>query len=63
MRLAKGVRSKAYAAIKSVVQPDAYIMAFNDAFLVNAIGLLVSAVAIWVVKVPKSTSSAQVPAH
>jgi hypothetical protein len=28
-----------------------------------AIGLLVSAAAIWIVKVTKSTSAAQVPAH
>jgi hypothetical protein len=48
--------------IKSVVQRDAFIMAFNDAFLVIAIGLLVSAAAIWLVKVPKSTS-APMPAH
>jgi MFS transporter, DHA2 family, multidrug resistance protein len=53
---------QAYAVIKSVVQRDAFIMAFNDAFLVIAIGLLVSAVAIWMVKVPKSTS-ALMPAH
>ena len=53
---------QAYAVIKSVVQRDAFIMAFNDAFLLIAIGLLVSAAAIWVVKVPKS-ASAQVPAH
>jgi MFS transporter, DHA2 family, multidrug resistance protein len=53
---------QAYAMIKSVVQRDAFIMAFNDAFLVIAIGLIVSAIAIWIVKVPKFTS-AQVPAH
>jgi len=33
-----------------------------EAFLVIAIGLLVSAAAIWIVKVPKSIS-AQVPTH
>jgi len=37
-------------------------MAFNDAFLVTAIGLLVSAVAIWILNVPNSVT-AQVPAH
>lgn len=47
---------------KSVVQRDVFIMAFNDAFLVIAIGLLVPAAAIWLVKVPKSTS-APMPAH
>ena len=55
------VAPKTYAAIKSVVR-DAVIMAFNDAFFIMAIGLLVFAVAIWVLKVPKS-ASAQVPAH
>src|SRR5262249_25790571 len=53
---------QAYAAIKAVVQRDAFIMAFNDAFLILAIGLLVSAIAIWIVKVPKS-ASAPIPAH
>jgi hypothetical protein len=53
---------QAYAAIKSVVQRGAFIMAFNDASLVIAIGLLVSAIAIWVVKVLKIIS-AQAPAH
>jgi DHA2 family multidrug resistance protein len=53
---------QAYAVIKSVIRRDAFIMAFNDAFLVIAIGLLVSAAAIWAVKVPETTS-AQVPAH
>jgi MFS transporter, DHA2 family, multidrug resistance protein len=53
---------QAYAVIKSVVQRDAFIMAFNDAFLVIAVGLLVSAAAIWVCKVPKSGSAAM-PAH
>jgi DHA2 family multidrug resistance protein len=45
---------QAYAVIKSVVRRDAFIMAFNDAFLVIAIGLLVAAAAIWVCKIPKA---------
>jgi hypothetical protein len=53
---------QAYASIQSIVQRQAFVLAFNDAFLVIAISLLVCAIAIWVVKVPKSTS-AQVPAH
>jgi hypothetical protein len=60
MRITTPVRRT--TAEKSVVQRDAFVIASNDAFLVIAIGLLVSAVAIWVVKVPKSIS-AQVPAH
>jgi len=44
------------------VHRDAFIMAFNDAFVVIALGLVLSAIAIWIVKVPKSTS-ATVPAH
>ena len=53
---------QAYASIQSIVQRQAFVLAFNDAFLVIAISLLVCAIAIWVVKLPKSTS-AQVPAH
>ncbi len=42
-----------YAVIKSTISRNAFIMAFNDAFFVIAIGLLVSAAAIWVCKPPK----------
>ena len=38
---------QAYRTIQSVVRRDAFIMAFNDAFLVIAIVLLVAAIAIW----------------
>ena len=48
---------QAYTVIKSIVQRDAFIMAFNDAFLVIAIGLLVSAIAVWIVKVSQSASA------
>ena len=44
---------QAYAVIKSVVSRDAFIMAFNDAFLFIAFGLLVCAAAIWACKIPK----------
>ncbi|MEP6586331.1 MAG: EmrB/QacA family drug resistance transporter, partial [Candidatus Udaeobacter sp.] len=38
---------QSYTAIKSLVRRDAFIMAFNDAFFVIAIGLLVAAAAVW----------------
>jgi DHA2 family multidrug resistance protein len=41
-----------YAVIKSIMSHDAFIMAFNDAFLVIAFSLLVAAAAIWACKVP-----------
>jgi MFS transporter, DHA2 family, multidrug resistance protein len=37
----------AYAQMKNVVRREAYVMAFNDAFLVVMIGLLISAVLVW----------------
>jgi DHA2 family multidrug resistance protein len=53
-----GALNQAYAVIKSVVRRDAYVMSFNDAFLIIAIGLLVSAAAIWACKVPNRGSAA-----
>jgi MFS transporter, DHA2 family, multidrug resistance protein len=44
---------QAYAVIKSLMTRDAFVMAFNDAFFIMAIGLTVSAVAIWFCKIPK----------
>ena len=41
---------QALASIKGLVRRDAFIMAFNDAFLLIAIALLVSAGAIWFCK-------------
>src|SRR5438552_4047272 len=38
---------QSYAAVKSVVTREAFVMAFNDAFLVISIALLVCAGAIW----------------
>ena len=38
---------QAYAQIKNVVRENAYIMAFNDAFLVVAVSLLAGAVLVW----------------
>ena len=43
---------QAYSVIKSIVSREAFVMAFNDAFFVIAIGLLVAAAAIWFCKKP-----------
>lgn len=48
---------QAYSAIKSVVTRDAFIMAFNDAFLVVAIALVIAAGAIWFCKSPGNDES------
>ena len=48
---------QAYSVIKSVVSRNAFVMAFNDAFLVVAIGLIVAAVAIWFCKTPDAGES------
>src|SRR5437868_2231989 len=48
---------QAYSVIKAVVSRNAFVMAFNDAFLVVAIGLLVAAVAIWFCKAPERGES------
>jgi len=49
---------QAYAVIKSIVTREAFVMAFNDAFLVVAIALLVAAIAIWFCKSPNSEAAA-----
>lgn len=49
---------QAYGAIKRTVRRDANIMAFNDAFLVVGIGLLVGAVIVWFCKKPKPGAAA-----
>jgi DHA2 family multidrug resistance protein len=51
--------NQAYSAMKSIVRRDAFIMAFNDAFLVIAISLLVAAAAIWLCKKPEHKSEAR----
>jgi len=43
---------QSYAVIKSLVTREAFVMAFNDAFLVISIALLVCAGAIWFCKSP-----------
>jgi len=52
---------QSYAAVKSVVTREAFVMAFNDAFLVISIALLVCAGAIWFCKKP-SAEETRVPA-
>jgi DHA2 family multidrug resistance protein len=42
--------TQSYAVIKSLVSREAFVMAFNDAFLVVTVALLVSAGAIWFCK-------------
>ena len=51
---------QAYRAIKGLITRDAFIMAFNDAFLVVGIGLVVAATAVWFCK---RTVGAGAPAH
>jgi len=41
---------QSYAVIKSLVTREAFVMAFNDAFLVISVTLLVCAAAIWFCK-------------
>src|SRR5438477_6346789 len=48
---------QAYNGIKSIVRRDAFIMAFNDAFFVIGIGLLVAAAAVWLCKKPEDKAS------
>jgi DHA2 family multidrug resistance protein len=52
---------QSYAVIKSLVSREAFVMAFNDAFLVITIALLVCAVAIWFCKKP-GTEQTHAPA-
>ena len=49
---------KAYAQIKNVVRENAYIMAFNDAFLVVAGSLLAGAVLVWLCHQAKAVPGA-----
>ena len=49
---------QAYAQIKNVVRENAYIMAFNDAFLVVAGSLLAGAVLVWLCHQAKAVSGA-----
>src|SRR6266404_4732374 len=49
---------QAYAQIKNVVRENAYIMAFNDAFLVVAVSLLAGAVLVWLCHQAKAVPGA-----
>lgn len=49
---------QAYHVIKSIVQREAFIMAYNDAFLVVGVGLLLSAVLVWICKRPAKAEPA-----
>ncbi len=49
---------QAYGALKRVVRRDANIMAFNDAFLIVGISLLLGAVLVWFCQKPKPGASA-----
>lgn len=51
---------QALAVLKSTITREAFVMAFNDAFLVIALGLLVAAGAIWFCKPSKGGAA---PAH
>ena len=53
--------SQAYDAMKIAVRRNAYTMAFNDAFLIVGISLLIGAVLVWLCKRPKP--GAQAAAH
>ena len=49
---------QAYGILKATTTREAFVMAFNDAFLVIAIGLLVAAGAIWFCKPSKGDAAA-----
>ena len=49
---------QAYGVLKATITREAFVMAFNDAFLVIAIGLLVAAGAIWFCKPAKGGAAA-----
>jgi MFS transporter, DHA2 family, multidrug resistance protein len=44
---------QSYAVIKSLVSREAFVMAFNDAFLVISVALLICAAAIWLCETPR----------
>jgi DHA2 family multidrug resistance protein len=50
--------NKAYAQIKTIVRRDAYVMAFNDAFLIVGIALLVAAGLVWFCQKPAASERA-----
>lgn len=51
---------QAFAAIQSAVRRDAFVMAFNDAFLIVGIALIVAAFAIWFCKKPEGETASAI---
>ena len=51
----------AYAQLKQLVRREAYVMAFNDAFLVVMVALLIGAILVWLCH--KTTSKQRSVAH
>ncbi len=49
---------QAFSAIKSLVRRDAFVMAFNDAFLLIAISLALGAIAVWFCQKTKGGTAA-----
>ena len=49
---------QAYAQLKDIVRNNAYIMAFNDAFLVLSISLFIGAVLVWFCRQTKAVPGA-----
>ena len=49
---------QAYAQIKNIVRDNAYIMAFNDAFLVLSVSLFVGAVLVWLCRQTRAVPGA-----
>jgi DHA2 family multidrug resistance protein len=52
---------QAYGQLKYIVRREAYVMAFNDAFLIVGISLLIAAVLVWLCQ--KTTAKAGMAAH
>ena len=48
---------QAYAVIKSIMTREAFVMAFNDAFLVVTFALIFCGVVVWACKAPKTDSA------
>jgi DHA2 family multidrug resistance protein len=51
-------KQQAYGALQAVVQRQAFIMAFNDAFLLVGFSLLLSAIIVWFCKRPVQVAAA-----
>jgi len=51
----------AYAQLKQLLRREAYVMAFNDAFLVVMVALLIGALLVWLCR--KTTIKQRLAAH